>query len=150
MAFVGINYLAVLIAAVAAWVLGAVWYMTLSTPWLAAQGKTKAEMKPPASKLAAFGPFVLVFVAELIMAWMLAGILGHLGAVTVKNGVISGAACWLGFVLTTIATNYAFQSRKIMLTGIDPGYWLAGPLVTGRVRRTLNHWRHTAMPATKV
>ena len=93
MAFVGINYLAVLIAAVAAWVLGAVWYMALSQPWLAAQGKTKADMKPPASKAATVGPFVLVFVAELIMAWMLAGILGHLGGITVKNGVISGAAC---------------------------------------------------------
>ena len=41
MAFVGINYLAVLIAAVAAWVLGAVWYQVLSQPWLAAQGRTR-------------------------------------------------------------------------------------------------------------
>jgi Protein of unknown function (DUF1761) len=133
MAFVGINYLAVLIAAVAAWVLGAAWYLGLSTPWLAAQGKTKADMKPPASKAAAIGPFVLVFVAELIMAWMLAGILGHLGALTVKNGVISGAACWLGFVLTTTATNYAFQNRKIMLTVIDAGYWLAVLVVMGAI-----------------
>jgi hypothetical protein len=128
MAFVGINYLAVLIAAVAAWVLGAAWYLGLSTPWLAAQGKTKADMKPPASKAAAIGPFVLVFVAEL-----LAGILGHLGALTVKNGVISGAACWLGFVLTTTATNYAFQNRKIMLTVIDAGYWLAVLVVMGAI-----------------
>jgi len=112
MAFVGINYLAVLVAAVAAWVLGAAWYMGLSQPWLAAQGKTKADMKPPASKAAAVGPFVLVFVAELIMAWMLAGILGHLGTLNVKDGVISGAACWFGFVLTTIATNYAFPKPQ--------------------------------------
>jgi Protein of unknown function (DUF1761) len=133
MAFVGINYLAVLVAAVAAWVLGAVWYMALSQPWLAAQGKTKADMQPPASKVAAVGPFVLVFVAELIMAWMLAGILGHLGGITVKNGVISGAACWFGFVLTTIATNYAFHGRKIMLTVIDAGHWLAVLLVMGAI-----------------
>jgi Protein of unknown function (DUF1761) len=133
MAFAGINYLAVLVAAVAAWVLGAVWYMALSQPWLAAQGKTKADMKPPASKAAAVGPFVLVFVAELIMAWMLAGILGHLGGITVKNGVISGAACWFGFVLTTIATNYAFHGRKVMLTVIDAGHWLAVLLLMGAI-----------------
>jgi Protein of unknown function (DUF1761) len=133
MAFVGVNYLAVLLAAVAAWVLGAVWYMSLSQPWLAAQGKTKADMKPPASKAAAAGPFVLVFVAELIMAWMLAGILGHLGGITVKNGVISGAACWFGFVLTTIAANYAFHGRKVMLTVIDAGHWLAVLIVMGAV-----------------
>jgi Protein of unknown function (DUF1761) len=133
MAFVGINYLAVLVAAVAAWVLGAVWYQVLSQPWLAAQGKTKADMKPPASKVAAFAPFVLVFIAELIMAWMLAGILGHLGGVTVRNGVISGAACWFGFVLTTIATNYAFHGRKIMLTVIDAGYWLVVLIIMGAI-----------------
>jgi len=131
MTFVGINYLAVLVAAVAAWVLGAVWYMALSQPWLAAQGKTKADMKPPANKAAAVAPFVLVFVAELIMAWMLAGILGHLGGITVKNGVISGAVCWFGFVLTTIATNYAFHGRKIMLTVIDAGHWLAVLVIMG-------------------
>ena len=133
MGFVGVNYLAVLIAAVAAWALGAVWYTTLSTPWLTAQGKTKADLKPPASKVAAFAPFVLVFVAELIMAWMLAGILGHLGGITVKNGVISGAACWFGFVLTTIATNYAFHGRKVMLTVIDAGHWLAVLIVMGAI-----------------
>jgi hypothetical protein len=133
MAFVGINYLAVLVAAIAAWVLGAVWYMALSQPWLAAQGKTKADMKPPTSKAAAVGPFVLVFVAELIMAWMLAGILGHLAGITVKNGVISGAACWFGFVLTTIATNYAFHGRKVMLTVIDAGHWLAVLVVMGAI-----------------
>ena len=133
MAFVGINYLAVLVAAVAAWVLGAVWYTTLSQPWLAAQGKTKADMKPPASRAAAVGPFVLVFVAELIMAWMLAGILGHLGTLNVKDGVISGAACWFGFVLTTTATNYVFQKRQVMLTVIDTGYWLAVLVVMGAI-----------------
>lgn len=133
MAFVGINYLAVLVAAVAAWVFGAVWYMSLSQPWLAAQGKTKADMKPPASKAAAVGPFVLVFVAQLIMAWMLAGILGHLGGITVKNGVISGAACWFGFVLTTIAPNYAFHGRKLMLTVIDAGHWLGVLVVMGAI-----------------
>jgi hypothetical protein len=74
-----------------------------------------------------------VFVAELIMAWALAGLLGHLGGVTVKNGVISGAFCWLGFVLTTLATNNAFGQRKIMLTVIDAGYWLAVLVVMGAI-----------------
>lgn len=132
MAFVGINYLAVLVAAVVAWVLGAVWYPALSAPWLAAQGKTKADMPRP-SGATAYLPFVLVFVAQLIMAWMLAGILGHLGTLNVKDGVISGAACWLGFVLTTTATNYAFQSRKVMLTVIDNGYWLLVLVVMGAI-----------------
>jgi hypothetical protein len=74
-----------------------------------------------------------VFVAELIMAWVLAGLLGHLGGATVKNGVISGAFCWLGFVVTTVATNNAFGQRKIMLTVIDAGYWLAVLVLMGAI-----------------
>ena len=69
MAFVGINYLAVLVAAVAAWVLGAVWYRVLSTQWLAALGKTHADITRPDGKPKSYVPFILVFVAELIMAW---------------------------------------------------------------------------------
>jgi hypothetical protein len=133
MAFVGINYLAMLAAAVAAWVLGAVWYRVLSTQWLAALGKTKADLMGPGGKPKSYVPFVLVFVAELIMAWMLAGILGHLGAVTVKNGVISGASCWFGFVLTAVAANNAFGGRKVMLTVIDAGHWLAVLVLMGAI-----------------
>jgi hypothetical protein len=133
MAFVGINYLAVLVAAVAAWVLGAVWYRVLSKQWLAAQGKTKADLTGADGKPKSYAPFVLVFVAELIMAWMLAGVLGHLGTLNVKDGVISGAACWLGFVLTTVAVNNAFGGRKVMLTVIDAGHWLAVLVVMGAI-----------------
>ena len=132
MAFVGINYLAVLIAAVAAWILGAVWYQALSAPWLLAQGKTKADLPSP-SGASAYLPFALVFVAELIMAWMLAGILGHLGTLNVRVGVITGVACWFGFVLTTIVTNYTFQSRKVMLAVIDTGYWLVVLVLMGAI-----------------
>jgi hypothetical protein len=133
MQFAGLNYWAVLVAAVAAWVLGMAWYMVLSKQWLAALGKTEADMKGPDGKPKSYAPLVLVFVAELIMAWMLAGLLGHLGAVTVKNGVISGAFLWFGFVLTTLATNNAFGQRKVMLTVIDAGYWLAVLVVMGAI-----------------
>jgi len=40
MAFAGMNYLAVLIAAVPAYAWGAAYYMTLSKQWLAAVGLT--------------------------------------------------------------------------------------------------------------
>jgi hypothetical protein len=133
MAFAGINYLAVLFAAVAAWVLGAVWYKIFSTQWLAALGKTRAELTGPDGKPKSFAPFILVFVAELIMAWMLAGVLGHLGAVSIKNGVVSAAFLWFGFVLTTIAVNNAFPGRKIMLTVIDAGHWLAVLVLMGAI-----------------
>jgi hypothetical protein len=69
------------------------------------------------------------------MAWMLAGVVGHLGPgqVTVKNAVLSGAFIWFGFVLTTVAVNYAFAGRKPLLTVIDTAHWLGALLLIGAI-----------------
>jgi hypothetical protein len=64
---------------------------------------------------------------------VLAGVIGHMGTVTIRNGVISGAFCWLGFVVTTLAVNYAFGGRNPMLTLIDGGHWLGVLLIIGAV-----------------
>ena len=67
------------------------------------------------------------------MALMLAGLMGHIGDVTVRGGVISGFFVWLGFVITTMGVNHAFGGAKPMLTLIDGGYWLAVLLIQGAV-----------------
>jgi hypothetical protein len=76
---------------------------------------------------------IISFVAELLMAALLAGLIGHFGAVTVKTGLIVGALCWLAFVATTIAVNNAYTGRKLALTAIDSGHWLAVLLIEGAV-----------------
>ena len=135
MAFAGINFFAIIAAAVAAWIFGAIYYTVLSKPWLVAAGISMAEMKrrQAGGKLKSIAPFILSFVAEIIMAWVLSGVLGHLGPgqVTVRNGVISALFLWFGFVLTTIATNNAYPGRKPMLTVIDAGHWLGVMLIMG-------------------
>jgi uncharacterized membrane protein len=52
---------------------------------------------------------------------------------TVRAGLISGALCWLGFVVTTIASNNAFSNRKTMLTVIDSVAWLGALLIIGAI-----------------
>ena len=139
MAFAGMNFLAIVAAAVAAWIFGAVYYTALSKPWLAAVGISMAEMKrrqaEGTGKLKGIAPFILSFVSEIIMAWVMAGVLGHLGPgqVTLRNGVVTALFLWLGFVLTTIATNNAYPGRKPMLTVIDAGHWLGAMLIIGAV-----------------
>ena len=85
MTFSSINYLAVLIAAVVAWLASAAWYMSLGRVWTAALGKTIEEMHADRKRPGAFLPFIYVFVADLIIAWMLAGLLTHLGAFTFRE-----------------------------------------------------------------
>jgi hypothetical protein len=131
MQFAGMNYLAILVAAGAAYVFSAVYYTLLSKHWMSAVGLTKktARQKRP------WLPFVVAAAADLVIAWVLAGVIGHLGVgqVTLKNGVISAAFIWFGFVLTTIAVNYGFAGRKPMLTVIDAAHWLGALVVAGAV-----------------
>lgn len=134
MTFAGISYLAVIVAAVVAFIFGAIWYSTLGKRWMAACGKTEAEIQNQ-GKVMPVGPMVITFIALLVMAWVLAGLIGHLGPghVTVRDGVISGAFCWLGFVITTLAANHAFQGQKRALTVIDGGHWLGVLVIQGAV-----------------
>jgi hypothetical protein len=137
MMFAGMNPLAIVVAAIAGWLVGAVWYGLLSKQWIAAQGKTMEEFKAGQAALkgspAAYLPFVLSFVADVVMAWMLSGLLGHIGALSVRGGIISGAFVWFGFIFTTMLVNNAFQSRTYTLTAIDGGHWLAVLLVMGAI-----------------
>jgi hypothetical protein len=133
MAFAGINYLAVLIAGAAGWIAGAAWYMAFATPWMAAVGTTKEAIEASKQRPGAWVPFVLAAVACVVMAWVLAGLIGHLGTVTVRGGVISGLFCWLGFVITTMLVNHSFAMRPRMLLLIDGGYWLVVLALMGAI-----------------
>lgn len=134
MAFAGISYLAIIVAAVASYIFGAVWYMVLSKQWMAALDKTEADIKGPDGKGSA-APFIIAFVAQLVMAYVLGGLIGHLGAgqVTPWNGLVSAFFVWAGFVLTTLATNHGFQGAKRALTVIDGLHWLGVLLIQGLV-----------------
>jgi len=133
--FAGINYLAVFIAGLAGFGFGAVYYMALAGPWMNAVGWTpeqqaahiKGELNPSKA------PFAIAIAANFVMAWVLAGVIGHMGAITVRSGLISAAFIWFGFVITTLSVNYAFSGCKPMLTLIDGGHWLGVLLIMGAV-----------------
>src|SRR2546423_13628071 len=137
MTFAGINYPAILIAAVIGWLSGAAYYSALGTRWVEAQGKTMEDFHAHRAAIkgtpAAWLPFALAFAADLVMAWVLAGMVGHLGTVTIRSAVISALFAWGGFMLTTILVNNAFAGRRYALTAIDAGHWLLAVVVTGAV-----------------
>lgn len=135
MTFAGVSYLAIVAAAVAGWLLGAVWYMVFSKPWQEAVGMTARKMSEAQKSSSFYVPFVVAFLAQIVMAWVLAGLIAHLGPgqFTVKNGIISGAFCWLGFVITTMMVNNGFAGRDRRLLLIDGGHWLAVLLLMGTI-----------------
>jgi hypothetical protein len=131
MTFAGLNHLAIVLAAAASFLFGGLWYGAFSRQWMAAAGISVEDIAAKGG--VTIVPYVVAFVAQLVMAYVLAGILGHLGAgqVTLHNGIITGAICWAGFVATSLAVNHAFQGAKRQLTLIDGGHWLGVLLLQG-------------------
>lgn len=124
-----IDWLAVLAAAVLAWLFGAAWYMGLSKPWMAAAKIDASTMKPSVL------PYIVSFIAEILMAAVVSLLLPMLtfDEPSVATGLIFGFVFWLGFVLTTLAANHRYEGFGWGLTIIDGGHWLGVFLIIGAV-----------------
>jgi hypothetical protein len=112
-----IPWVAVLVATLAGFALGAVWYGPLfGKAWMRAVGLTQEQ-------LAKFNPAVTygtTFVWALVTAVVLGAELGE--SPGIKVAVACGAAIGGLFVLPSIATNYLFEGKPFLLTAINGGY----------------------------
>ena len=127
MSFGGANYIAILVAAVAAYLAGAIYYGWLGKTWM------KAARIDPAEAKMSLPLMVTGFVCELVMAWVMAGVIGHFGDVTISPGLISGFLLWLGFMATTLTVNQRYQGFGWNLTIIDGIHWLIVALLMGGI-----------------
>lgn len=120
-----INWIAVVVAGVGGYAFGAVWYMTLSRPWLAAVERSKEELRARVGKSA----FVVAALAQFVIAYALARVVAWHGAVTVSDAVVAALLIWLGFVLAPMLVNHGFQGARRSLTLIDATHWLGVLLI---------------------
>ena len=133
------RHVAVWIAAIVFFVLGAIWYSALAGQWLAAIGKTIEQMavEPGGSPL----PYVIGFAAILVMCYTLGWLIERMQAATFAGGMTLGAAVGVGFVAANLALNYGFEWRSIGLWLINAvyasvGLAIAGAIIGGWKRRT--------------
>jgi hypothetical protein len=102
----GVNYLAIVVAAVVAIVIGFVFFapQTLGSRWTA-YGIPAPPARPAPTT------FVVGLLAALINAWVLAVLALNLRGSTVADGIMLGILVWLGFMATLTAAEGAFQGR---------------------------------------
>ena len=112
-----VNWLAVVVAAVSAFVLGGLWYGPLfKTTWCREAGvDLDAKPKHPA---AVFGG---AFVLSLVAAWALAAVIGR-SEPSLPFALHAGFLTGLCFVATSFGINYLFAGRSLKLWLIDAGY----------------------------
>jgi hypothetical protein len=108
----GVNWTAIVIAAIAGFAVGAVWYLIFGKRWMEALGLTEGIVKGGgAARMSA--PFIIAAVANVLISIGIAGVVGHLGIgqVTLRNSIISAVALWVAFVISTMAVNHTFARR---------------------------------------
>jgi hypothetical protein len=113
-----VNLLAVLLATLAAFVVGGIWYGPLfGNAWMAAHGLTAEQVRDGFNPVRTYG---VTFVIGLVTAYTFAMFLGTgLGWATgALYGLIAGAV-WVG---GSIAINYQFERTGNMLLMINAGY----------------------------
>jgi Protein of unknown function (DUF1761) len=127
------NLLAILVAAVVAFLLGGLWYSPLlfARQWMAAHAHSPedvARMKADAPR--AYG---ISFVAFLVMAAILQLVLNHLGANNWRSGALWAAHLWLGFAVTIGLMANVYSGKRFSVFAIDAGYQLVYLLVMGAI-----------------
>ena len=111
-----LNWLAIVAAAVSAFVLGGLWYGPLfKHAWC-----REAGMDPDAKPGHPARVFGTAFVAALFAAFAFAWFLGP--RPEVHKAVHAGLMVGLAFVAMSFAINYAFAQRSLKLWLIDGGY----------------------------
>lgn len=126
-----INYLAVLVGALASMVLGFVWYspQVFGKRWMKLTGLSQEELR----KESMMRIYIFSFVAALVMAWMLARFIHYAAAFSLISGIKTGVWAWLGFVAPTSLVNYMFQKKPLELYLVDVGYHLVALMAMGAI-----------------
>ena len=121
MTIAGINLVGVLLGTVAGFAFGAIYYTLLGKHWLDAIGKSEEDVKGRSA-----GPFITSFVSLLVMGTVLAWHFDQQGSEGMSSlgAITSAVILWLGFIVTSMATNNAFQGAKAKLTVLDSVHWL--------------------------
>jgi hypothetical protein len=131
----GINLLAVFLAALAFFAIGAVWYTALfAKPWRALNGITDEMMKagPQPGQNPVWLIMGLAFAFELLIAL----VLGHEFAMTTpsdRGKMMIAVGYGAAIMSPALGINYLFQMRPGKLFAIDAGYFIVGMAAMGGV-----------------
>lgn len=125
-----VNYLAVALAALSAFLLGGLWYSPLlfANKWMALSGQSEEKLKSGNMGLIFGGAFVLAFVAAFVLAMLLEG-----RVTEIQDAASAGFGIGLGLVATSLGVSYLFERRPIGLWLINSGYFVVQFTIMGAI-----------------
>jgi len=122
-----INYLAVLVSAVAYTAIGAFWLSpaAFGKQWAKMMKFTKKDMKPP--KYA----YLILLATNLVVFWVLAFLISFLGATTWIGGASVAFICWLGFIAPMGVSGMLWEKKSFDLILIQNSYCVVSFMLLG-------------------
>jgi uncharacterized protein DUF1761 len=132
---VPVNYLAVLVAAVASFALGGLWYGPLfGKQWAALMGWSKEAMEAAKAQGMAKG-YALTAVGSLVMAFVLSHTvifaMAFLGSSGVWAGIMTGFWNWLGFVAPVTLGSVLWEGKSWKLWTLNNAFYIVSMCVMG-------------------
>jgi len=127
---VHVNYLAVLVAALANYVIAAIWYGAIfSKLWVKLTGIT--EMKPVPLNI------VLVLIGSFVLSYVLFHSITFGDAYFKMSGVQGGLMCgffsWLGYIAPVTLCTKLYEKKPWGLWLLDNAFWLISLLAMGTI-----------------
>jgi uncharacterized protein DUF1761 len=126
-----VNWLAIIIAAIANMVIGFLWYGTwaFGKSWQTLSGRTMGEGFP-----AGPGPlYAMTAAAAIVQAITMSWFVAQTGANSGAAGAIIGLYVGLGFVATAMFAEVLFAGRHPRLYAITAGYSVVAAIVQGAI-----------------
>src|SRR5450755_2381560 len=121
-----INYLALLVAAVAKSVLGAIWYTVLGPQWRALTGISKEQVMKVVPKAT-----VIELIGNFVMAYVLVHAVHYAGAKSLGEGAMVGFFNWLGFIAVVTLAMGLFERKPFKLFVLNNVYLAVSLMVMG-------------------
>jgi len=124
-----VNWLAIIIAAIANMIIGFLWYGTwaFGKSWMTLSGRTMGEGFP-----AGPGPlYAMTAAAAIVQAITMSWFVIQTGANSGAAGAIIGLYVGLGFVATAMFAEVLFAGRHPRLFAITAGYSVVAAIVQG-------------------
>lgn len=126
------GFVSVIAAAIAAYVFGAVWYMTMAKPWMAASGVEVGDDGRPANSKSPL-PYIVSILCLIIVAGMMRHMFALSGITEPIKGLTAGFGTGLFLATPWLATNYTFAGRPRALIVLDGVYATGGCTIIGLV-----------------
>jgi hypothetical protein len=131
-----VNFWAVLVAAIASFFIGWLWFSVLFVKlWMKLHGTDPESVKGMPMP---FGKMAIEFVTALVTAYFIAEFAAWVGVGSVAGGLLLGFWIWLGFYATALVGPVLWEKVPVKLYALSAGRWLVSLLVMAAI---IGAWR---------